>query len=205
MATFDRLLATSGANVTTRHIVDEDLLRDARDHGITPELVRRIHVAIEAAFAADAAVVLCTCSTIGGVAEQAGQALGRPVQRVDRAMAAQAVASGKRIVVVAALESTLPATRDLLREEAARKGKHIDLVEHVCDGAWARFEQGDHGGYLADIAACVRVVAARGDVVVLAQASMSGAVALCPDVAIPVLSSPELGLAAVLAMLRVTG
>ena len=37
--------------------------------------------------------------------------------------------------------------------------------------------------------------------IVLAQASMAGAAALCPDLAIPILSSPRLGLEAALARL----
>jgi hypothetical protein len=37
---------------------------------------------------------------------------------------------------------------------------------------------------------------ALGDVIVLAQASMAGAVALCEQVAVPILSSPRLGVEA---------
>lgn len=57
-----------------------------------------------------ARAVLCTCSTIGGVAEAAGAGSGVAVLRVDRLMAAAAVAAGPRVVVLAALESTLGPT-----------------------------------------------------------------------------------------------
>lgn len=191
VATFDELLAALGATVQSRHIVDESLLDDARAGGLTPALAERVRARI--AEAGDRAVVLCTCSTIGGVAEQAG------ALRVDRAMAEQAVARGPRIILAAALASTLEPTRRLLEDAAA--GRPIQIVELLCAEAWASFEAGDRPAYLAAIAAALRANAAAGDVIVLAQASMAGAADLCPDLAIPILSSPRLGLEAALARL----
>src|SRR5262249_55391411 len=107
IATFDRLLAEVDPGVPVKHMVDESLLRDARAYGITAELIERITRRIVDAFADDAAVVVCTCSTIGGCAEQANHSTERPIVRVDRAMAERAVATGSRIIVVAALASTL--------------------------------------------------------------------------------------------------
>src|SRR5689334_1293970 len=95
IATFDRLLAEIDPGVTARHIVDESLLNDARAAGeITPALEQRIAAKLHAASAPDDAVVLCTCSTIGESAEEAGQRGGDVVLRVDRPMAERAVALG---------------------------------------------------------------------------------------------------------------
>jgi hypothetical protein len=193
IATFDGLLAALGAAVEARHVVDESLLDDARVGGITPALAGRVRERI--AEAGDDALVLCTCSTIGGCAERAG------ALRVDRAMAERAVASGPRIILAATVASTLEPTRRLLEEVAAASGQPIQIVELLCAEAWAMFEAGDQPAYLAAIAAALRAVAGQGDVIVLAQASMAGAAALCPDLAIPVLSSPRLGLEAALARL----
>ena len=52
--------------------------------------------------------------------------------RVDRPMAAEAVSRGRRIAVVAAIESTVEPTCALLREEAARAGRDIELIVSVC-------------------------------------------------------------------------
>lgn len=196
IATFDSLLAEIDPAIPVKHVVDESLLQDARIFGLTPELTARITRRIEQAIADDAAVVLCTCSTIGGSAEQISGVVNRTIIRVDRAMAERAVSIGTRIVVAAALASTLTPTRLLLQDAAAQAGKAISIVEVLCDDAWARFEQGDQTGYLQTIAECLRASAALGDVIVLAQASMSGATALCVDLPIPILSSPRLGLAA---------
>ncbi|WP_437928622.1 hypothetical protein WMF37_04990 [Sorangium sp. So ce291] len=108
IATFDRLLAEMPPTIPAKHAVDESLLRDARASGLTSDVARRIEQAIPSAVAGGAAVVLCTCSTIGGCAERAGQAAGHPVLRVDRAMAERAVAAGGRIVVAATLVALCP-------------------------------------------------------------------------------------------------
>jgi hypothetical protein len=202
VVTFDRLLQEMAPDIPTQHILNEGLLRDARAAGeITPLLVQQINEAILEA-GAESAVVLCTCSTIGGSAEQIHHPSAGRVMRVDRAMAEKAVSIGPRIVVVAALASTLEPTRQLILDVAQEMGKDVQLNEVVCEGAWAKFEQGDVEGYNAAVAACVRQHAGQGDVVVLAQASMAGAADLCTDLPIPVLSSPRLGLAAAIQAYR---
>lgn len=136
------------------------------------------------------------CSTIGGYAEQASQRTSQTVVRIDRAMAEQAVAAGSRIIVIAALASTLAPTRQLLLAVAHDAGKTITITAKLCEGAWSKFEAGDQAGYLHEIASTIREVAHVGDVVVLAQASITDAAAYCTDVAIPVLSSPRFGVEA---------
>lgn len=88
------------------HVPVFDALRDAAH----PGLALRHHVdagLLERAVAEGARAVLRTCSTLGGVAEAAAAEVGVPVLRVDRPMAAAAVAVGPRVLVLAALESTL--------------------------------------------------------------------------------------------------
>ncbi len=198
--TFDRLLAEANPTIPARHLGDESLLSDARTTGLTPSLRTRISARVHEATSTDTAVVVCTCSTIGECAEQV--ALDRPIIRVDRAMAEQAVALGRSVLLVAALESTLAPTRALLRESAGRAGTSIDIAEAVCRDAWALFEAKDQAAYLRSIADCVRTHVAAADLVVLAQASMAGAAELCADLGIPVLSSPRLGVAAAVATYR---
>jgi hypothetical protein len=197
VATFAALAAELAADVPLRHVVAEDLLDEARAGGLTPALAARVAARLRAA-GAGAAALLCTCSTIGGLAEAAD--VGLPVLRVDRAMAEAAVALGPRVALVAALESTLGPTAELLITAAA--GRPLTVSAHLCADAWPHFLAGDQAAYLATVAACARAAAASADVVVLAQASMAGAAALLADLAVPVLSSPRLGLAAALAAYR---
>ena len=195
--TFNRLIDEVAPDVPVRHIVDESLLQEARDRGeITPDLSRRVGDLILEAVKQDARVVLCTCSTIGACAEDANRLTDRPVLRVDRPMAEKAVSLGSRIVVAASLESTIPPTRELIIAVAREAKKEIEIVDLLCASAWERLEAGDQKGYVQEVANELKTAASKGDVIVLAQASMAPATDLCPDLPIPVLSSPRLGLAA---------
>ncbi|MFH9861395.1 aspartate/glutamate racemase family protein [Streptomyces sp. NPDC017202] len=190
---FDALRDRAHPGLELRHFVDEDLLVRARERG--PDAVAADVRAVLARAVADGArAVLCTCSTLGAVAESA--APGVPVLRVDRPMAAAAVAAGPRVVVLAALESTLGPTAELVTEEAARAGRPVAVRTLLVDGAWQRFEAGDTEGYVRLVAATAdAVTGADADAVVLAQASMAPAQHLTTT-PVPVFSSPGPGLAA---------
>jgi hypothetical protein len=178
VATFDALRDDLAPGVELVHLVREDLLADARTDG--PEAVAERVATLVAAYD----TVLCTCSTIGGVAERAG------ALRVDRPLARAAAAYDDALVVVlAALESTLRPTLDLLAEEGVRDASAV-----VVEGAWERFEAGDLDGYHRLVAD--EVERHRDAVVVLAQASMAPAAERSSHPR--VLSSPRLGLAAAL-------
>lgn len=184
VATFDALRDELAPGAELEHVVREDLLADARVDG--PEAVADRVATLVSAYDA----VLCTCSTIGAVAERAG------ALRVDRPLAAAAASHDAPVVVLAALESTLTPTLALLAEEGAR-----DVRAVVVEGAWQRWEAGDLDGYH-------RLVADEADrhpdaVVVLAQASMAPAAALAAHPR--VLASPRLGLEAALRRRRSPG
>jgi hypothetical protein len=134
--------------------------------------------------------VVCTCSTIGGPAEEIGRPLGVPVRRVDRPMARMAVAAGDRIAVVAALESTIEPTHRLLRETADAVGRPVRIIDAPCPEAWSHFEAGDGDRHLATLAAHLETVDDGCDVIVLAQVSMAPVEALVRLTAL-VLSSPR--------------
>ncbi|MBD0839760.1 aspartate/glutamate racemase family protein [Streptomyces sp. TRM68416] len=188
---FDALRDETHPGLELRHIVDESLLDRARAHG--PDTVAdEVASTLRRAVAEGARAVLCTCSTIGGVAEAVDA--GVPVLRVDRPMAAAAVSAGPRVVVLAALESTLGPTAELIEEEAGRAGRPVALVSRLVEGAWARFEAGDTQEYVRRVAAAADEVT-DADAIVLAQASMAPARELA-STPVPVLSSPRLGLAA---------
>ncbi|MEV5341028.1 aspartate/glutamate racemase family protein [Streptomyces sp. NPDC052676] len=192
---FDALRDADRPGLALCHLVREDLLERARRDG--PEAVAGdVWALVTGAVRDGARAVLCTCSTIGRVAESAAAAAGVPVLRVDRPMAAAAVALGPRVVVLAALESTLGPTAALIEEEAVRAGRPAEVRSVLVDGAWSRFEAGDIEGYVRRVAAVADAVTpADADAIVLAQASMAPAERLTTT-AVPVLSSPRPGLAA---------
>jgi hypothetical protein len=190
---FEALRDEDHPGLEMRHFVDEELLARARREG--PEAVLDdVRDALRKAVADGARAVLCTCSTIGGIAEAAAAEAGVPVLRVDRPMAAAAVAEGSRVVVLATVESTLGPTVSLIEEEARRAGRPVAVRTRLVEGAWERFDAGDVDG-------CARLVASAADevtdadAIVLAQVSITRAQRLATT-PVPVLSSPRPGLAA---------
>ena len=201
--TFERLVKSADPSVQVEHFVDESLLADAQRMGPTdPVIVQRVQAAMAGAASHGAAMVICTCSTIGGSAERAPAGSGFAVTRIDRAMADRAVALGPRVLVVAALESTLEPTAQLIRESAAALQTGVELEQLFIPDAWPHFLQGDRAAYVEAVAAAVRAASAEADVVVLAQASMAPAVDLLNDLGVQVLASPVLGVQSALARLH---
>ncbi|MEU6390527.1 aspartate/glutamate racemase family protein [Streptomyces sp. NPDC046939] len=190
---FDALRDAAHPGLTLRHVVREDLLVRAGEHG-PASVADDVRTVLEAAARDGADAVLCTCSSIGAVAEDVAPALGGvPVLRVDRPMAARAVAAGRRITVVATVRSTFGPTLALIEEEAARAGRDVDVRTLHVDGAWERFLAGDRDGYLGLVAAAVDTIT-DADAIVLAQASMADAADRARATGTPVLSSPRPGL-----------
>lgn len=143
---FDALRDRHHPGAVLRHLVVPELLDRARAHGpssVAPAL-------LELLAGAGPGPALVTCSTIGATAEALAPAVGAPVLRVDRPMAAAAVRTGPRIAVLAALASTLAPTAELLAEEAG--GRPVSVRTHLVAGAWECFEAGDTARYLAHVA-----------------------------------------------------
>ncbi|MDX2683447.1 arylsulfatase [Streptomyces soliscabiei] len=202
---FEALRDEDHPGLELRHFVDESLLARARELG-PGAVADDVRTALSRAAADGARAVLCTCSTIGAVAEAAASTTGVPgvsdapgvpgvpVVRGDRPMAAAAVAAGGRIVVLATVESTFAPTAGLIEDEARRAGRSVTVGTLLVEGAWEQFAAGD-------TQACARLVAyaadsvTDADVIVLAQGSMAPAQHLVRT-AVPVLSSPRPGLAA---------
>lgn len=66
------------------------------------------------------------------------------------------VAPGPRILIVAALESTLAPTEELIRESAAALGAAVENQHLLVQGAWLQFMRSDCEAYLESVAMAVR-------------------------------------------------
>jgi hypothetical protein len=195
-ATFEALSQEYLPSTSTVHRVDPRALELARQDG-TAENVRTVVAAhLEELRRAGCAVVLCTCSTLGEVAEDLSDD-GLEVIRIDRPMLRRAVTLGPRIGVLVALTSTVEPTTRVLAEEAADAGAGITVELSVVEGAWDAFLAGDAEAYHSSIAQAAHTLAGRSDVVVLAQASMEPAAGLLTGLATPVLTSPRSAMEAV--------
>ena len=195
--TFEGLVREIAPGLRVRHLVREDLLADARAVGLTgvddAGLAARVHQAMHEAAAGGATVVVCTCSTLGAIAERTPTGNAFKALRIDRAMADRAVRTGPRVLIVAALHSTLAPTTELVVSAARDAGVAVQPRQLLVEGAWARFQSGDSAGYVDTLARAIRQGASTADVVVLAQASMAPVANMLADLGIDVLSSPVPG------------
>jgi Asp/Glu/hydantoin racemase len=176
-------------------MVDESLIKDTIREGYLRRVtIRRLLSQIESAEQAGADAVMVTCSSIGPGVDFGQKLFDIPVIRVDEAMARKAVRMGRKIGVMATLRTTLEPTIALLRDKSAEAGIDIEIVESLCDGAFEAVLAGDQATHDRVLTAALKNDMKGVDVVVLAQASMSGVVKSMPPgtLSMPVLSSPEL-------------
>ncbi len=201
---FERLVTDAAPGVDVVHRADPSLLARARVGGVTPDVEADVARHLADLRDAGASAILVTCSSIGGAVDRAAAELDLPVLRVDRPMAVEAVliasAASGRIEVLATLAATLEPTSALIQAEAARAGVRVSVASTVIDGAFDARSRGDDAAHDAAVLRAAEAAAGRGDVLVLAQASMARA--LTGDgLGVPVLTSPESGAAALVAVL----
>jgi Asp/Glu/hydantoin racemase len=182
-------------NVDVFNIADDSLVRGIREAGsLTATIARRVANYLESAELAGADYIMVTCSSIGPAVEAGAKLMGVPVLRVDQPMADKAVATGKKIGVVATLQTTLEPTADLIARRASLAEKKIELTSKLCDGAFEALMGGDAATHDAKVAAALKELSKQVDVIVLAQASMARVVdTLKPeDKRVPILASPAI-------------
>lgn len=192
---FAQLCREKLPGVETFNLVDDSLVRGIIAAGhLTPAIKRRVAGYLESAELAGADYILVTCSSIGAAVEAGAQLAGVPVLRVDQPMADRAVATGRKIGVVATLQTTLEPTADLIVRRAALAGRPIELQSKLCEGAFDALMAGDAATHDAKVAAVLKALSQQVEVIVLAQASMARVVeTLSPaDRRVPILASPGL-------------
>jgi Asp/Glu/hydantoin racemase len=196
---FGPLCEEVAPGLAPRHVVDESLLNDTIAAGtLTDDVRARFRARAEQARADGADVIMLTCSSVGPAADDLSEDLGVTVLRVDEAMAERAVALGSRVGVAATLPTTLEPTAGLVRRAAERAGTAVGVTTELANGAFQALKGGDAARHDELVQAALRSLAARVDVIVLAQASMARALAGADSVEaegrrVPVLTSPRLG------------
>lgn len=193
VTTFEDLLADRASDVRLRHVVRSDWLERARNEGLSARLHDAVSAHLRAA-AERADVVVCTCSTLGPVAD-AIAIEDRSVFRIDRPMMEAAAREPGTCLIAICLESTIAPTTALYEEACRATAATPRHAIANCEAAWPHFEAGDAARFAATIADGVREALAEttdAGCVVLAQASMACAEALLSDLSLPVFSSPRM-------------
>ncbi len=179
--------------ITTFNIVDDSLVKNIRERGeLTPGIAKRVADYVASAEDSGADYILVTCSSIGAAVEAAAVNAKVPVLRVDQPMADMAVQTGRRIGVMATLQTTLEPTANLVKRRAALAGKEIELTSKLCEGAFEALMSGDAAKHDVLVTNALRDLSKRVDVILLAQASMARVVDTLSedDKIVPIVASP---------------
>ena len=151
-------------------------------------------------------MIINQCSSVGEAADAIMPFLDTPVLKIDQAMAERAVELGRKIAVIATVESTTGPSVRLIENVAAKMGKEIEVDLHLVEGAMmVLIEQGDAEKHNRMVLGEVQKAAKDNDVVVLAQGSMTVLLPLLKDIPVPVLSSPRLCVERVKELLEAQG
>ena len=190
---FQQLATELLGDVEVFSLVDESLLRRTIRQGrLQTRTMRRLAGLVASVEDEGVDAILVTCSSLGPAVEAARPLCAVPLLRVDEPMVLQAVHGGDRIGVLATLSTTLEPTVSLVEQVATREGRDVAVTAQLCDGAFEAVTKGDVERHDALVRAGLERLAARVDVVVLAQASMARVVTDLPESPpIPVLSSPR--------------
>ncbi|CAM3350803.1 Asp/Glu racemase [Deinococcus saxicola] len=192
--------AQSAPNIRIINLLDDSLLSDVMAAGeVTPAVSARLRHYLQAAQDAGAGAIMTCCSSVGQALEDLAAEVQLPVLRIDLPMAARASALGERVGVLATVPTTLAPTADLIERLARQEGRPVQVTRKLVDGAYDARLAGNGEGHDRLVLAALQGLLDEVDVIVLAQASMARLLPALGDTGgVPVLSSPESGLAAAL-------
>jgi Asp/Glu/hydantoin racemase len=181
------------AGVDVVHMLDESLLRDLMREGPKPEITHRVVAFASLAADAGAELIVFTCSSTSPAIDTARQVVRPPILKIDDPMAARAIEIGSRIGIVCTTSSTRGPSEALVRDHAAKAGKSIEVDALLVPGAFEALQAGRRDEHDRLVSEAALTVAARSDVLVLAQASLAHlAEPLAAQTKTPVLQSPPL-------------
>lgn len=152
---------------------DPSIISEVVEHNyVTPAPAARLVTMYMQAVQDGADAILNICSSVGEVADACqdlAKYIGIPIVRIDEEMCREAVRQGKRIGIMATLQSTLVPTKNTVLRVAREMNKQVELVDVLVEGGFGldqeQFKQlmTDYAGKIAD----------KVDVILFAQGSMA--------------------------------
>jgi aspartate/glutamate racemase len=194
--------------VSVMHLVDDTIQRDniAAGVGVIPKrnyfkFAQYAHNLEEAGVD----LILLACSTFNFAAELARPMINVPIAQIDRPMMELAVSTGRKIGLLATLNTTVPSSERLLRIAAAEKGKEIEITTVLCEPAFAAISKGDAATHNAILLGEIERLSKSVDCIAMAQLSMSALAPHLTNTRVPVYNSGDTGFGRVREMLRQLG
>jgi len=151
---------------------DPSILAEVRDAGFVPaKTACRLYAMYLKAIQDGADAILNICSSVGEAADYVkpmGRYLGIPIVRIDEGMCRAAVRKGKRIAVLATLQTTLEPTRNTILRVAREMGRQVELVDALVEAFDLNQEE-----FKRALIHKAKEVSDQADVILLSQGSMA--------------------------------
>ena len=190
----NNLFAELAPDVCVRNIIDDSLLAEVLENGgVTTAVKKRICAYALQAEVIGANLIFSQCSSVGEVADIAAELVNVPLVKVDEKMAEVACKTGKRIGVIATVQTTLGPTVRLVKKTAEKLKKEVQITEKLCEGAFDLLRSGDIKTHNKMVIEAIRKLTEEVDVIVCAQGSMVTLINDLGETPVPVLTSPRLG------------
>lgn len=191
--------------VSVMHLCDDTIQRDniAAGVGNIPK-VNYFKFAQYAHNLEEAGVdlILLACSTFNYAAELGRPLVNTPIAQIDRPMMELAVRTGKKIGLLATLETTVPSSERLLKIAAAEAGKEIECKTVLCSEAFREYSAGNIKKHNQLLLEEIDKLSGEVDCIVMAQLSMSALAPFLKNTKVPVYNSGTTGFARVREMLE---
>lgn len=191
--------------VDIMHLCDDTIQRDniAAGAGVIPKVnyfkfAQYAHNLEEA----NVDLILLACSTFNYAAELGRPLCNTPIAQIDRPMMEKAVATGKKIGMLATLATTVPSSERLLDIAAAEAGKTIERKTVLCEEAFRQYSAGNYAKHNEILFDAIDKLSKEVDCIVMAQLSMSVLAPELKNTAVPVYNSGETGFERVRQMLE---
>jgi aspartate/glutamate racemase len=184
--------------VTLLHICDDTLQHDFMLAGVgnIPPF-NYLRIALYARFLEEggADAVMLGCSTMNRAAEYAQPMVRVPFLQIDWPMMQKAVQLGKRIGLLATLDTTVPSSTRLLQKAAREAGKEIEITQLFSREAYNALRSGQQEQHDQLLLRIIGESEHQVDAIVLAQISMAALEARvnAAHFRIPVLNSAREG------------
>ncbi len=138
-------------------------------------------------------LILLACSTFNYAAELARPIIHIPIMQIDRPMMELAVSQGRRVGMLATLETTVPSSERLLRIVAAEKNCPVEITTALRPEAFQAIQKGDTETHNRILLEEIDKLSGKVDSIVLAQLSMSALEPFLGKTAVPVYNSGTTG------------
>lgn len=200
-----RAFAADWPEARVSNLLDDSLFAWVREAGgVVPEMYDVFRDLTHHMVGRGADGILFTCSAFRPVIDACIREFPVPILKPNDAMIEQALAAGSRIAVMATVAPTIPSISVEIEELAAARGRKVELVPYVVEGAFDALASGDaatHDRLVADRARDIRDC----DGIVLAQFTLSRAVPAVQTVnKTPIFDSPGAAVARMREMVRLS-